>query len=124
MSKEIDISAIKKGDTVLVEHVVTSVHGDHIEVRNLDAKSFYLPLTKIKQHTPKAFDWGEVKQMDAFVGHDEQIYYYIAQDPTSGGHVIVTAFDEVIATGDIMVVKKIFLDRAPEHDVKGKNHED
>jgi hypothetical protein len=32
-------------------------------------------------------------------------------------------FDEVITTDDLMVVQRVFLTRAPEHDVKGVGDE-
>ena len=124
MSKEIDISAIKEGDKVLVEHEVYSVtkYGDLIGL-DTENNRFLLSKTRIKQHTPKAFDWGEVKQGMAFVTESGAVYYYIAKQPMSVIYVIVSSDLGSRYKEDISFAHKDCLTRAPEHDVKGVGDE-
>ena len=120
MSKEIDISAIKEGDKVLVEHVVDSVNPCGFWAIDVEGDSIRFNDTQIKQHTPKAFDWAEVKQMDAFISSlGSVVFYYISADPTSERCVIVTNDKAHIGTADLFVMDKENLTRASEYDVKG-----
>lgn len=123
MSEEIDISAIKKGDKVLVEGTVTNVTDNVLYLEGFgSANGTYCYFDKIKQHTPKAFDWAEVKPMDAFVDRGD-VVYYVANDPTSINFVVVTSEKTAIDSEDLYVMRKVHLDRAPEYDVKAVGDE-
>ena len=123
MSKEIDISAIKEGDKVLAEYTVYSVTKEG-NLIGLDAENnrFLLSKTRIKQHTPKAFDWAEVKQGMAFLCGGEATYY-VAIDPSCYDFAIVTNRKKGICSDNLFVIEKKDLTRAPEHDVKGVGDE-
>ena len=123
MSKEIDISAIKEGDKVLVEHEVYSVtkYGDLIGL-DTENNRFLLSKTRIKQHTPKAFDWGEVKQGMAFVDSIGGALIFVAIDHR-GFHVFESSGDRKCAYGGYKDDMLDDLTRAPEHDVKGLDNE-
>ena len=118
MSKEIDISAIKEGDTVLVEHVVGGIDADNIFIEDEEGREACFLNTQIKQHTPKAFDWAEVKQMDAFVDRGDTVYYFLCVDPTDSACVITSIRSSSSSDDDITIEHKSYLTRAPEHDVK------
>ena len=122
MSKEIDISAIKEGDKVGVNLEVFNIEGGNIWARGLNGSVSLLTCDDIKQHTPKAFDWAEVKQGMAFLCGGEATYY-VAIDPSCYDFAIVTNRKKGICSDNLFVIEKKDLTRAPEHDVKGVGDE-
>ena len=121
MSKEIDISAIKKGDKVLAELEVVDIFDKYVEVADREGDIMYISAHQIKQHTPMAFDWAEVKQGMAFYHSGDTmgiVYRYVAKPINSGGLAVCERSDE--GYGEY---EQAYLTRAPEHDVKGVSYE-